>query len=82
MNGAAAVGSDRVKGNGQQRMIVKEAIAGTYHGLTVAARIPSEADTRSDILVIAGNAFCDAKRLFRSRVHGRGRSNSGVISTS
>src|SRR5437762_974180 len=75
--------SDR-QHEGQQGMVVEETVASTNYRFAVAHGIPSEAEARSDVVVVARNAFDDAQSFFRVGVHGRGgreeRRNLDVIS--
>src|SRR5262249_21350469 len=52
LNGTATIGGDGVEGSGEKRMVIEHAIAGADDGFAVAARIPSDADARGDVVVI------------------------------
>ncbi len=64
-------------------MIVEETVAGADDGLAIAGGIPSESEPRSDILVLARDAFLDAERLFGGGIdggsRGKERGEIGVI---
>src|SRR5436309_4638707 len=51
-------------------MIIKQTVTGTDDSLTVTCWIPGQSNARSHIVVIARDAFPNAKGLFRGRVHG------------
>ena len=51
-------------------MIIKQTVTGTDDSLAVTCWIPGQSNTWSHIVVIARNAFPNAKGLFRGRVHG------------
>src|SRR5215472_15893074 len=54
-------------------MVIEDAVTGANDGFGVALGIPSETDTRSNVVVVAGDAFADAKSLFCGGVDGGGR---------
>jgi len=74
LHGTAAVGGSGVKGDGEQRVIVEEAIAGADDGFAVTSGIPSDAEAGGDVAIVAGKAFDDAEGLLRLGVDRRGRS--------
>src|SRR5258708_2742464 len=55
-------------------MVVKEAVAGADDGFAIALWIPSESDSRRNIVVVAGDALDDAELLCGGGVNGGGGS--------
>ncbi len=55
-------------------MVVKEAVAGADDGFAIALWIPSESDSRRNIVVVAGDALDDSELLFSGGVNGCGGS--------
>src|SRR5882757_5047533 len=53
-------------------MVVKEAVAGADDGFAIALWIPSESDSRRNIVVVARDALDDAELLFGRGVNGGG----------
>src|ERR1700704_5550988 len=51
-------------------MVVEEPETSADDGLAAAGRIKSEAETRSNVVVVARNAFDDAESFFSGGVHG------------
>src|SRR5258705_13985926 len=51
-------------------MVVEEPEASADDGLATAGRIKSEAEARSNVVVVARNAFDDAESFFSGGVHG------------
>ena len=49
-------------------MVVKQSIPDADDGLAVSGWIPGNTDPRSNVVVIARDAFHDTKRLFGSRI--------------
>src|SRR6267154_5074651 len=51
-------------------MVVEEPEASADDGLATAGRIKSEAEARSNVVVVSRNAFDDAESFFSGGVHG------------
>jgi len=56
----------------QKRVVVKESVAGADDGFAIALWIPSESDSRRNIVVVARDALDDAELLFGRGVNGGG----------
>ncbi len=69
----AAVGGDGVKGCGEQRVIVEEAVTGADDRLAISRRVPCQTEAWSDVFVVAGNALDNAESLFGGGVDRSGR---------
>ena len=68
LHGSAAIGSNRVERNCQERVIVEKSVAGADDSFAVAHRIPRQAKARRNVVVVPGNAFDNAERFFSGGV--------------